>query len=146
MDSVAARAPWHLWAVGAVSLLWNAGGAFDYLMSKFRAEWYMSQFTPEQLAYFDNLPFWMNVGWALGIWGSLAGSLGLLLRKGWAVWAFGISLVGVAANALHTFVLSNGIEVMGGGTGILVFNLAIIAVAVALFFYARAMRARGLLT
>jgi hypothetical protein len=52
----AVRTPWHLWVVGAVSLLWNAMGAFDYLMTQSRAEWYMSQFTAEQLDYFGSFP------------------------------------------------------------------------------------------
>ena len=43
------RAPWHLWVVGIISLLWNAMGAFDYLMSQTRNEQYMAAFTPEQL-------------------------------------------------------------------------------------------------
>ena len=43
------RAPWHLWAVGIVGLLWSAMGAFDYLMTQTENESYMARFTPEQL-------------------------------------------------------------------------------------------------
>ena len=44
------KAPVHLWIVGGLSLLWNAFGAFDYLMTQLQVEAYMSQFTEEQLA------------------------------------------------------------------------------------------------
>lgn len=28
------RAPWHLWLIGIIAVLWHAGGAFDYLMTQ----------------------------------------------------------------------------------------------------------------
>ena len=145
MNAPAVRAPWHLWVIGILTLLWNAGGAFDWLMTHLRAEWYMGQFTPEQLDYFYAFPFWAEIFWAVVIWGAVIGSLGLLLRKAWTVWAFGLSLLGIAGTSVYTFLLSDGIALMGGGAGIVAFNLAIVAVAIALYFYARAMRDRGVL-
>ncbi len=53
--------PLHLWIVGALSLLWNAVGAFDYLMTQTRNQAYMSDFTPEQLEYFYGFPAWVGV-------------------------------------------------------------------------------------
>ena len=47
-------------------------------------------------------------------------------------------------NRANNFGFSNGLEVMGG-TG-LAFTVVIIAVALALLLYARAMTARGVLT
>jgi hypothetical protein len=41
------KTPVHLWIVAIVSLLWNAMGAFDYLATKLRLEFYMSQFTSQ---------------------------------------------------------------------------------------------------
>ena len=32
-QAVSARAPAHLWIVGILSLLWNAFGCYDYLMT-----------------------------------------------------------------------------------------------------------------
>ena len=42
------KAPWHLWVVGIVALLWSAGGAFDYVMTQTRNEEYLAAFTEEQ--------------------------------------------------------------------------------------------------
>src|SRR3546814_16652880 len=75
------KTPWHLWAVGIVSLLWNAFGAFDYVMTKLRNPEYMAAFTPEQQSFFYSFPLWANVGWALGVWGSVLGSVLLLGRS-----------------------------------------------------------------
>ena len=137
------RAPLHLWIVGAVTLLWNAVGAIDYVAMQLRIAPYMSRFTPEQLEYFDGFPAWTVAAWALGVWGSLLGSLFLLLRRRWAVWLFGIAIVGLAVTTLHNFVLTDGAAVMGPEAA--VFSAVIWVIALFLFFYARAMAKRGVL-
>ena len=137
------RTPIHLWIVGTLALLWNAMGAFDYLATELKLDFYMSQFSEQQLAYFYGFPAWAVAGWAFGVWGALAGAVGLLLRRRWAVWAFAVSLLGLAVSSLYTFVLSNGVDVMGAGGA--VFNAAIWALAVFLLLYARAMIIRGVL-
>ena len=126
-----------------LSLLWNAVGAFDYAATQLRIESYMSAFTPEQLEYFYGFPAWVVAAWAIAVWSSLLGSLGLLLRKTWAVWLFGVAIVGMVLTALHNFVLSDGLAVMGSGAA--AFTAVIWLIAFFLFFYARAMSKRGVL-
>lgn len=58
----AVKTPWHLWAVGIISLLWNAFGAMDYTMTKMGNAEYLAAFTPEQRAYFASFPIWANIG------------------------------------------------------------------------------------
>ena len=43
--SESSRPPKHLRIVGAIALLWNAMGAFDYLMTETRNDAYMRQFS-----------------------------------------------------------------------------------------------------
>ena len=143
MSEWSTKVPRHLWVVGIVSLLWNAMGAFDYSASQFRLESYMSQFTPEQLAYFYGFPSWAIAAWAIAVWGALLGSVGLLLRKAWAVWLFGASIVGMVLTGLYSYVLTNGLAMMGSGG--LIFTAFIWVVAFSLFFYSRAMTRRGVL-
>ena len=54
------KTPWHLWIVGLVTLLWNAMGAFDYVMIQTKNADYLTQFTPEQLPYFQSFPVWLQ--------------------------------------------------------------------------------------
>jgi hypothetical protein len=138
------KAPVHFWIISIVSFLWNSVGAFDYSASQLRLEFYMSQFTSEQLAYFSGFPAWAVAAWAVGVWGALLGSLALLMRKSWAVVLFGASVLGLAASTVYNFVLSNGMEVMGEGGAM--FNAVIWVIALFLFFYARAMAKRGILS
>ena len=140
----AAAAPWHLWLVGALALIWNGIGAFDYVMTETRNASYMSSFTPEQRAYFYAFPMWVVATWALSVWGGVLGAVLLLLRKRWAVPVFGVSLATMVVTTFHNFVLTNGIAIMGG-TGGLVFSAVIFVIAVALLVYARSLaRARVL--
>ena len=143
MSDLSIRVPRHLWIVGVLAVLWNAIGAFDYTASQLRLDFYMSQFTPEQLEYFYGFPTWAVACWATAVWFALAGSVGLLLRGRWAVWLFGISIVAMVLTALYSYVLSDGIAMMGSGA--LVFTGVIWAIAFFLFFYARAMSKRGVL-
>ena len=139
-----ARAPWHLWVVGVVSLIWNAGGAFDYTMTKSDAAWYVANLTPEQVAHMNAFPLWMDIAWPVGVWGAVIGSIGLLMRKAWAVWAFGLSLLGLIASTVYNFMLTDGMAIMGGA-GVAIFNIALWAVAILLLLYAMAMKNRGML-
>jgi flagellar motor component MotA len=144
MNGQSAKAPLHFWIVGVIAVLWNAIGAFDYSATQLRLEAYMSAFTPEQLEYFYSFPTWAVAAWAFGVWGALLGSIALLLRKAWAVWAFGISIAGMVLTTIQNFVLTDGAALMGPGA--VAFSAVIWAVALFLFFYARAMAKRGVLT
>jgi hypothetical protein len=138
------RAPWHLWVVGAISLLWNAVGAFDYVMTQTRNAAYMSGFTPEQLAYFYGFPAWVVAAWAIAVWGGVLGALLMLLRKRLAVRVFLVSLIALSATCFYNYGLTNGMEV-AGDAGSLAFSAVIYMTALALYSYSLAMQKRGVL-
>jgi hypothetical protein len=139
-----ARTPWHLWVVGGVSLLWNAMGALDFTMTQTKNEAYMKAFTPEQLDYFYGFPLWVVLLWGISTWGSVLGSLLLLLRRRLARGAFLASLVAMIPVFVHNYVLTDGLRIMGGGAPV-VFTAVIVVVAVLLLVYARRQAARGVL-
>jgi len=69
-----AKAPWHLWALALASLLWFAGGANDYVMTRTANAAYLGMAAEsmgitvqEILAYFADYPLWASVCWALGV-------------------------------------------------------------------------------
>ncbi len=98
------KTPVHLWIVGGLSLLWNCFGGYDYVMTQTSNAAYLAKCsTPEQRAFFDSFPLWMEATWALGVWGALAGSVLLLLRSRHAVTAFAVSLAGLALSTLWQF-------------------------------------------
>ena len=143
MNETSSRVPRHLWFIGVLAVLWNAIGAFDYAATQLRIESYMSQFTPEQLEYFYGFPAWTVAAWAIAVWGSLLASIGLLLRKRWTVPLFGLVLIAMVLTAIQHFLLSDGMRIMGSVGAM--FTVVIWIIAIALFLYARAMAARGVL-
>jgi hypothetical protein len=90
--------PRILWFVGILSLLWNCLGAYDYLMSHMRNADYLAKMGVDptvMLAYMDAMPMYAKIGWGLGVWLGLLGSVLLLTRSRYAVHAFALSLLGI---------------------------------------------------
>lgn len=138
------RIPKHVYIVGVIALLWNAMGAFDYLMTQTRNASYMGAFTPEQLDYFYNFPKLMVAAWAIAVWGGVAGAVLLLLRKKQAVPVFLVSLVALSLTTIYSYFLSNGMELFGT-PGTHAFNALIFAVTIGLLVYAVKLKAQGVL-
>jgi len=131
-----AKAPWHLWVVGILAVLWNGLGAVDYLLTELRHAAYLSAFTAEQLAYFENLPKWTIASWATGVWGGVLGAVLILLRRRLAAPVLAASLAAAAVTFFYNFVLSNGLRIMGGPTA-LVMPAVVIIIGILLLLYAR---------
>lgn len=148
-QSIAARAPLHLWIVGGLSLVWNAFGAFDYFMTRTKGAAWISSMMPgvdadRFMAYINAFPLWASFGWGLGVWGALAGSILLLMRHRLAVLVFGLSLagaiLGIGYQLRHPVDIP---EMTQGFNGLMPYF--ILLVALGLYLYARAMRTRGVL-
>ncbi|MDZ7588498.1 MAG: hypothetical protein U5J78_04935 [Parasphingorhabdus sp.] len=132
--------PWHLWAVGLLSLLWNAIGITSYLMTV-TGNLGAAGMSPAQIAYMAETPAWAVAFWALGVWGAFLGSIFLLLRRHLAVSAFAVALIGLAGSTVFQRLLSNMPEEMRG----LGLAVAIWVISIALLFYAFRMRKAGVL-
>ncbi len=129
------KTPWHLWLVAILALLWNSFGVLDFVMTQTQNASYMAAFTREQREYFYSLPLWLVVVWGSAVWAALLGSLFLLFKKRLAVWCFFVSMLAMFASMIHNFFFSNAMEVMGDSSSLWL-TVAIIVMAVFLFFYA----------
>jgi hypothetical protein len=144
------RAPWHLWAVGLLSLLWNAFGGYDYTMTQLRDPAYFASMqsqtgmsAAEMTAFFDAFPVWASALWAIGVWGSIAGSILLLIRSRHAVTAFIVSLAGAVLSFIYQATLDLPPEM--DSTMNKVMPLVILGAIVLQWWYARRMRNAGVL-
>ena len=56
------RTPVHLWIVGAIALLWNAFGCYDYVMTQTNNAEYLASMgmTETQRAYYETFPMWLE--------------------------------------------------------------------------------------
>ena len=144
-----ARTPVHLWIVGILSLLWSCFGAYDYTMTRMRNTEYIASAMPgvepnTALAWVDSMPLYAQIGWGLGVWLALLGAVLLLMRNRWAVWSYGLSMVGAILSLGYQIVLAPPLP---GAEGPMytVMPYVIIAVSVFLFWYAWTAEKRGIL-
>lgn len=110
------KTPWHLWLVGVIAVLFNAIGAFDYVMSmaQGRANYMASAgMSPAQIAHYVEMPIWMTAVWTIGVWGAMLGSVLLLLRRKLALPVFAVSLAAFLVSLIYTYVLTDGGEILG---------------------------------
>jgi len=143
------RTPIHLWIIGGLSLLWSCFGAYDYLMTRMRNTDYLASAMPgvdpqAALAWVDRFPLYAQLGWGLGVWMGLLGSVMLLVRSRWAVGAYGLSLVGAVLGLGYQIVAAPPLE-GAHGPMMTVMPYVIILLALGLFLYARAMEKKGIL-
>lgn len=99
-----AATPWHLWVVGAVTLLFNSMGIISYTTTKLGMLAEMG-LTTSQIAFMDSYPAWVSGFWALGVWGAFAGSVLVLLRSRLAVPAMWAALLGLAVTTFFHYIL-----------------------------------------
>lgn len=140
------KTPVHLWIMGIVSLFWNAGGAFDYVMTRTNAAEYLAAQPDARLVMLDQAPLWFGFTWALGVWFSVIGALLLLMRSRFASFAFALSLIGFLGSSIYTYgIADGGSMVAAAGTAAIEFTITIPVLLVLQWLYARAMTRRGVL-
>ena len=93
-DTRAASVPTSFWVITVLGLVWNTFGAYLYMLSKLDPAAAMAGVSPAMRDYVATMPLWAHIGWSLGVWGSAAGSVLMLVRSRYAVPAFLISLLG----------------------------------------------------
>lgn len=141
-DSPTAATPWHFWVVAIVAVLWNGFGGYDYTMSHLQGEAYFRQMgmTDAQIALMDVYPTWMHAVWAIGVWGSVLGTILLIGRQRWALHAFVLSAVGALGNVVYTAATPAVSQEMG-----VAMPLAILAICLVFAWYSWLMAKRGVL-
>ncbi|MDE1918545.1 MAG: hypothetical protein KGJ57_03185 [Sphingomonadales bacterium] len=136
-----APAPRWFWLVVGLCCLWNLLGAADYTLTNLRVAPYMAQMPPAMIRFIEQLPYWVVGAWALGVWGSVVGSLLMLMRVRHAAIAYALSFAG-AVGAL-TWEYAHGAQQAGGGFAPMA-ALLLVAILFQLWF-SRQMFWRGVL-
>ena len=134
------KAPWHLWVVGLLTLLFNSVGIYSYMMTRLDKLDEL-EMTAEQIAWFDSFPAWANGFWALGVWGAFFGSVLILLRSRWAVPSIAISIVGLVGTTIY----QNFMTTVPAELQSLPLNIAIWGSTLFMLWYAMRMRWQGIL-
>ncbi|HVF37539.1 MAG TPA: hypothetical protein VNA29_06310 [Sphingomicrobium sp.] len=142
--------PAHLWIVGALGLLWNGFGCYDYLMTRMRNLDYFRSMAPDvdpnaMLAWVDAFPIYAQFGWGLGVWMGLIGSVLLLMRHRWAVPALALSLLGAILGLGYQIIAAPPPPPPMDAGAMAIMPYVIILIAAALLYYAHRQRQKGVL-
>ena len=125
---------WSFWIICILGLVWNVGGATNYLMQT-NMEFVNSMPATHQAIIIER-PVWATGGFAVGVFGGALGCILLMFVQRISLYVFLISLIGIVATMIHTMdVAISDIEF----SFLEVFVMAILplVVALALLAYAK---------
>ena len=140
MGETQAKTPWHLWVVGVLSLLWNAGGAWTFIQAQSGAPMDMDA---HEIAYFAAQEAWSVALTDVAVVAPLLAAVALLVRSRWAVILYALSIAAIVITT--TFDVAAGTALMLSDRGWLILNCITFALAILQWLYARAMQQRGVL-
>lgn len=124
-------APWHMWVLGVLLLLWHTLAAFDYVMTVIRYEPYLANHPEDFLAYFYEAPLWMYIIWGLSMVGGLIATILLLMRRRAAVPVFTIAWIASVIAIVYSVVN----PVPGGGGTLFAASVIIVTLLILIYFY-----------
>jgi len=101
------------WMISIIALLWYLMDMSAFFMRIFMSDETLLAMSENRRQQIQNIPLWVNFVFAFEVFGGTLGSVGLLLRKKWALALFVISLLGVLAQTTYLYFLSNTIALMG---------------------------------
>lgn len=122
--------PKWLKPVAVIVLLWNLLGCVAFAMDASLSAADIATLPAAQQELYAARPAWAVAATALAVVAGAIGSLGLLLRKGWAFVALAASLIGILAQDLNLFVLTDGAQL--GGPAVIATQGLVLAVGIAL--------------
>jgi hypothetical protein len=94
-DSGTSNVPLWYWVAAVGGLLFECLGCFFYLAEVRLTPEQIAMLPLDQAAMLSARPAWYYAAFGVAVWVGLAGTVGLLLRKTWAVPALLISLIAV---------------------------------------------------
>ena len=131
---------WVKW-VSIALLVWNLIG-----IGAFAAQWNVAMnaletLPPGEQAMWRAMPGWAWAAYGVAVGAGALGSIGLVMRKAWAVPLLALSLIAVLIQFFNAFVLQDGIATVGAGA--VIFPLFIIALGIVQLVLSRRWKAAG---
>ncbi|PCJ36269.1 MAG: hypothetical protein COA75_08560 [Cellvibrionales bacterium] len=129
------------WVISIIAFLWYLMDMSAFFMRIFISEEALLAMSDNHRQQIQDTPLWVNCVFAFEVFGGTLGSVGLLLRKKWALALFVISLLGVLAQTTYIYFLSNSVALMGWMA--IVMPLVAIAIGAGLIIHAKSSVSKG---
>ena len=139
-DETQPKTPWHLWVVGALSLLWNAAGAWTIMSAQSGAPMDMDA---NEIAYYAAQAPWFVAVTDVALIAPIFGAVALLLRSRWAVPLYGLSVAAIAVTSVYDIAQRTALLLRDQGW--LVLSCVTAGLALGQLVYAAALRRSGVL-
>ena len=117
---------WYI-GVAVVALIWNVMGVLAFMAQLSMSAETLAQLSEAERQYYAATPLWATLAFGAAVFGGFLGSLGLLLRRRWALPLFQLSLIGLVLQNLDGW-WRGGWELFGPGALALPIATLIIAV------------------
>ena len=134
------KAPWHLWTVGILTLLWNGSGAFTIMMAQAGK---LANLSADEAAYYASQPTWLVILVDVAVIAPVLGGIALLLRSRFAVLLFAIGLATVICADIYDLAAGTSRSLVNPAA--MIVTAVILVIAILQLWYSRAMRSRGVL-
>mgnify|MGYP006198106437 FL=1 len=133
-DPASAR-PKSFWVIAIAALLWNLLGVAMFFLQVTMTPETVAAMPAEQRQVYEATPGWLNIAFAVAVFGGVIGALGLLLKKRWAVTFFLISLLALLMQIVGAYAVTPVWEAYGpAGLGM---PILLVVIALLLWVYAR---------
>jgi len=144
-DELNGATPMTHWLIAGAALIWNLFGFMVYLMTvRATPEQMAQQYNAAEIAFMDAVPAWATSANAIAVTLGVLACVLLLLRKSLALPLFVASLVALLVQDLYSFVLEDVTSVFGMVPAYI--QGTVLVIAIALVFYTRGAKSRGLLS
>lgn len=104
--------PWFR-VVSVLALVWMLFGVLSFVMDPLTSEAALAEMSENQRQLFEARPLWLFVVYGVSVLSGLAGAVGLIMRKAWAVAAFLVSLVFVVIQFVYVLFVMDAIGLLG---------------------------------
>lgn len=129
------------WVVSILALLWNLMGVFAFAAQMAMTPEMLQALPADQRAVYENTPAWATIAFGVAVIGGALGCILLLIRKRLAIFVLTLSLLGIIVQMIHSFFISNSMEVFGPGS--MIMPVMVILIGIYLVWFSRNAAARG---
>lgn len=128
--------------VAWLAVVWMVVGVASWFADVMMTDAALAGMSEGQRRLYEARPGWLVAVYAVATFAGLAGAVGLVLRRSWAVPALGVSLLAVVIQFAYTMLVMDAAGHIGAAAA-LPFPLLIIIIGAALFLMARHATRRG---
>ena len=138
------KPPTSFRVIAIAALIWNALGVMAFIMDVTMSAETLAELSEGEQALYAMRPAWALAAFGIAVFGGLAASIALALRKRAATMLFAVSLAAVVVQTFWAYVLADSFAVTG--PPIAAFQATILVIGAALLWYSRRATAGGWLS